>query len=239
MTEDTATFDHCAVHVATVVDTPKGKGNFGHTIDHEIVAISYIYLKGSTKKLGVSCGNLVINPEKEKDTEAILTEFAARYEGAEVKKMITFWGDGFTLPVLYFNCLKLGISIPSIFGPQGIYPRHKENNIELMHLLTNYRALDASRIKMEDYFAKLTPFPNRVRSDVAAMLTAKNYGALRTGLALDVLSMVVFYLRHLVVTGKLTLEEEQRLLKRVFAASSKRSKKVKAFLKPHLSTILE
>lgn len=238
MTEDTATFDHCAVHLATAVETPKGKGNYGHTIDHDIVAISYIYLKGSTKKLNVSCGNLVINPQKEKDVETILTEFAARYEGAEVKKMITFWGDGFTLPVLYFNCLKLGVSIPSIFGPSGIYPRHKEGNIELMHLLTNYKALDASRVKMEDYFAKLTPFPNRTRSDVAAMLNVKNYGGIRTGLALDVLSMVMFYLRHLVVTGTLDLEEEQRLLRKVFTVSGKKNKKVGAFLKPHLSSIL-
>ena len=237
MTAATTTFNHCAVHLATVRDTPKGKEKYGHPIEHEIVGISYIYLKGSSSKLSVSCGNLVINPEKEKDSEAILAEFAARYEGAHPDRMITFWGDGFTLPVLYFNCLRYGLSLPSVFGPEGIYPRHFDGCIDLTTLLTNHKAIDP--IKMEDYVAKLTAFPNRTRFDVVAMVNTKNYKGVRSNLALDVLSMMVLYIRHQVVAGVLNEEEEQVFLKKLFAASSKRSKKVKAFLKPHLSTILE
>jgi len=241
MSEDTATtFNHCAVHLATAVDTPKGKERFGHPIDHEIVGISYIYLNGSAKKLSVRCGNLTINPEKEKDSEDILAEFAARYEGVQPNYMITFWGDGFTLPVLYYNCLRYGVPMPSVFGSSGIYPRtvDERNNIELISLLTNRKAVDATKNKMEDYFSKLTTLPGRVRPDVAAMVNAKDYKGIKGALALDILSMVVFYLHHEVVAGTITVEEEQSLLRRVFSAASKKSKKVKAFLKPHLSTIL-
>ena len=229
--------NHCALHLATVVDTPGGKDRFGHPTDHEIVGISYIYLKGHAAKLTISCGNTVIDPP-DRGSEELLEEFVARYERGEVEHLVTLFGEGFTLPVLYYNCLRYGISMPSVFGSEGMYPRHRgENNIELVSLLTNHRMVDV--LKMEGYIAKLTSFPERTRPNMAELVNEKRYKTVRANLALDVLGMTMLWLRHEVVAGSLSRSEEQVILKKVIAASRKKSKAVRRFLKPHLGVLTE
>jgi predicted PolB exonuclease-like 3'-5' exonuclease len=132
-------------------------------------------------------------------------------------KLVTFNGRSFDLPLLELAAFRYGIAAPFHFhgGTKG--PRNRYNDghhLDLMEFLTNY---GASRLAGGlDLLSKLLGKPGKVEATGSQVYPLYCQGRLQTineYCSFDVLDTYFVFLRTRVLTGELTLEREQAVVR--------------------------
>jgi len=136
-----------------------------------------------------------------------------RYRGAT---LVDFNGRGFDLPLLTLAAFRFGVSCPAYFGDPdrfGFRYRYTAKHIDLLEWLTEYGAY---RMKGGlDLLAKMLGKPGKMgtRGDrVEELYRAGALSEISDYCTQDVLDTYFVFLRTRVVTGAISLEEEQRLV---------------------------
>jgi hypothetical protein len=136
-----------------------------------------------------------------------------RYKGAV---LVDFNGRGFDLPLLTLSAFRFGIACPRYFGDPdrfGFRYRYTSKHLDLLDWLTEYGAY---RMKGGlDLLAKMLGKPGKMNTRGDKVEELYRAGALREIVdycTQDVLDTYFVFLRTRVLTGEITLEDEQRLV---------------------------
>lgn len=129
-------------------------------------------------------------------------------------KLVTFNGRSFDLPLLELAAFRYGVSAPQYFGARGARYRYGDGHRDLHDLLGNYGAVRlAGGLNL---FSKLLGKPGKMDTWGHQVLDLHRQGKLREinhYCTHDVLDTYFVFLRHCVLTGELTLEQEQQIVR--------------------------
>lgn len=171
---------------------------------------------------------------------------AAFWKGAQhyKAKLVSFNGRTFDIPVLELAAFRYGIQIPwhfkgevSLKGSRNKAPRdrYSELHIDLFEFFSNYGAIRvAGGLNL---LAKLIGIPGKFEmsgANVYSMIQTGNYAAVNEYCSFDVLDTYFVFLRTKVLTGELTLSQEDHLRKDAHLWLQTESQK-----QSHLSRYLE
>jgi len=158
----------------------------------------------------------------------------ARYRGSV---LVDFNGRSFDLPLLTLAAFRFGISCPRYFADGdrfGFRYRFTSSHIDLMEWLTEYGAY---RMKGGlNLLAKMLGKPGKMSTRGDQVDALYRAGALREisdYCTQDVLDTYFIFLRTRVLTGQITLEDEQRLVAEARSWLQERSK-TQPGLEPYL-----
>lgn len=145
------------------------------------------------------------------------------WKGAEhyKAKLVSFNGRTFDIPVLELAAFRYGIQIPWHFkgDPKGYKEksprnRYSELHLDLFEFFSNYNAYRlAGGLNL---LSKLIGIPGKFEmsgANVYSMIQAGNYAAVNEYCSFDVLDTYFVLLRSRVLTGELSLVQEERLRK--------------------------
>lgn len=143
----------------------------------------------------------------------------AFWKGVDVYKsasLVDFNGRGFDLPLLALSAFRFGISCPRYFGDPdrwGFRYRFTAKHIDLMEWMTEYGAFRLTGGL--NLLAKILGKPGKMGTsggDVAALYAEGKVQEINDYCLHDVLDTYFVFLRTRLLTGALTLEEEQGLV---------------------------
>jgi DNA polymerase elongation subunit (family B) len=227
--EEKAPLDHCVLHIATYAKDPLvPKQKYPDTVWHVPICASLVHFREDDTGIAVNAQNFLI-----KDPAAetkLVKKLVAAFEDIDPLFLVTFFGHGFTLPVLYYRCFIHGIGAPILFDPEdGFYPRQSPRHLELTGVFTNHGSITAR--KMNDYAVRMLGLPSRPRYEhdkVVALADEGKWGQIKGNLAVDVFSISLLFLRHAVVVGLVPEDQEDEVTASLISACG-RSKAVRAF----------
>ena len=129
-------------------------------------------------------------------------------------RLVTFNGRGFDLPLMEFGAFRYGVAIPGYFnGKAGIRYRYGDGHIDVHDFLSNHGAVRlAGGLNL---FSKLLGKPGKVEASgdkVYEMFRAGKLQEINDYCCFDVLDTYFVFLRSRVLTGEITLEQEQALV---------------------------
>ena len=224
--EELVGLDHCVLHLATYAKDPMNeKRDFPDMVFHKPVAASVIcFREEEDDQFSVEAQNFL---SKKVDGEENLVRQLVEYlDELSPTVLVTFFGHGFTLPVLYYRCFIHSIAAPVLFNPEtGFYPKHAVNHLELTNILTNYGSLPAK--KMSYYNQRLLGLRERSPEKVIELADSGKWGRIKGNLAVDTFCMGLLFLRHAVVTG-LVLEDREDEVTGLLVDACSKSKAVRA-----------
>lgn len=170
-------------------------------------------------------------------TREIVRKFwqgVAHYEPA---RLVTFNGRGFDLPLLELAAFRYGLSVPSHFqaGRGGPRDRYGEMHLDLLDFLANRGAirLEGGLNLLGQLLGKPTKFEGKGDS-VYEKYRAGKLKEINEYCCFDVLDTYFVFLRTCVLTGELTLEREQQLVR-----ESRLWLGAQALEQPHLQRYLD
>lgn len=136
-------------------------------------------------------------------------------------KLVSFNGRQFDIPVLELAAFRYGLQIPwhfkgdnsnRGFKDKGPRNRYSELHLDLMEFFSNYNAYRMTGGL--NLLSKLIGIPGKFEmngSSVYSMILTGNHAAVNEYCSFDVLDTYFVFLRSMVLTGSLTLSEEQQL----------------------------
>lgn len=113
---------------------------------------------------------------------------------AEDKKLVSFNGRSFDLPVLEARSLRHGLALPWYFAEQSVR-EDRSRHLDLLDFLSNGEP--RNRAKLDEY-CKLVGLPGKMGIDgaeVSSLFAARRYEELSAYCALDVLQTLGLFLR--------------------------------------------
>jgi predicted PolB exonuclease-like 3'-5' exonuclease len=129
-------------------------------------------------------------------------------------RLVTFNGRGFDLPLLELAAFRYGVSVPSYFaGKSSVRYRYGDGHLDLFDFLSNHGAVRL--VGGLNLFSKLLGKPGKVEASgdkVYDMYRAGKLQEINDYCCFDVLDTYFVFLRTRVLTGELTLEQEQALV---------------------------
>lgn len=129
-------------------------------------------------------------------------------------RLVTFNGRGFDLPLLELAAFRYGVAVPAYFANKSsLRYRYGDGHVDLMEFLSNHGAVRlAGGLNL---FSKLLGKPGKVEASgdkVYEMFRRGELQAINDYCCFDVLDTYFVFLRTRVLTGELTLEQEQTLV---------------------------
>lgn len=178
--------DNIFLYIATIAPEYYGSG-FPPLRNHKVVAAAFCDFSFKDKenpihKLGVLCTeDLEEEPILLNGISAALNECSCT--GTDGKAALTtFYGRTFALPILLYRCLHHGVPL---FLPS--------TKVELADVLTMHN-VEIANLRVTDA-ATLIGMPERYNIDVATRFHEKDFGTLKSSVALDLLISVMVFLR--------------------------------------------
>lgn len=205
---------------------------------HVPVGICVLKLDAHFKIMSVTClDEPLFRPE----------EMVARFwKGVELFKscLVSFNGRKFDIPVLELAAFRYGIQLPWHFKgepqqrsfknkiPRG---RYSDHHLDLFEFFSNYNSYPlAGGLNL---LAKLIGIPGKFEmsgANVYSMIQAGKYSAVNEYCSFDVLDTYFVFLRTRVLTGALSLQQEEQLRREAHHWLKYESQK-----QPHLTRYLE
>lgn len=157
-------------------------------------------------------------------------------------KLVSFNGRTFDIPVLELAAFRYGIQIPwhfrgdpNDYKSKGPRNRYSELHLDLFEFFSNYNAYRlAGGLNL---LSKLIGIPGKFEmsgANVYSMIQTGNYAAVNEYCSFDVLDTYFVLLRSRVLTGDITLNQEEQLKREAHAWLQAESEK-----QPHLKRYLE
>ena len=180
---------------------------------HVPVAISVARVSSDFRLLDISC---LDDPDFDsREMTRLFWKGVSHYKRAA---LVDFNGRGFDIPLMTLNAFRFGISCPAYFADDrfGHRYRYTDKHIDLMDWLTEY---GASRIRGGlNLLAKMLGKPGKMDTSgdqVAGLYAEGKLREINDYCMHDVLDTYFVFLRTRVLTGELSIEEEQSLLDEV------------------------
>ncbi|MAM46049.1 MAG: 3'-5' exonuclease [Planctomycetes bacterium] len=180
---------------------------------HVPVAIAVARVSSDFRLLDISC---LDDPDFDsREMTRLFWKGVGHYKGAA---LVDFNGRGFDIPLMTLNAFRFGISCPAYFADDrfGHRYRYTDKHIDLMDWLTEY---GASRIRGGlNLLAKMLGKPGKMDTSgdqVAGLYEEGKLRQINDYCMHDVLDTYFVFLRTRVLTGELSIEEEQSLLDEV------------------------
>ena len=180
---------------------------------HVPVAIAVARVSSDFRLLDISC---LDDPDFDsREMTRLFWKGVGHYKGAA---LVDFNGRGFDIPLVTLNAFRFGISCPAYFADDrfGHRYRYTDKHIDLMDWLTEY---GASRIRGGlNLLAKMLGKPGKMDTSgdqVAGLYEEGKLRQINDYCMHDVLDTYFVFLRTRVLTGELSIEEEQSLLDEV------------------------
>ena len=176
---------------------------------HVPVAISVARVSADFRLLDISC---LDDPEFD---PIAMTEIFWKGVSHYKAVLVDFNGRGFDLPLLTLNAFRFGVSCPAYFRDDryGYRYRFTDKRIDLMDWMTDY---GASRIRGGlNLLAKMLGKPGKMDTSgdqVGRLYLEGKLRQINDYCMHDVLDTYFVFLRTRVLTGELTIEEEQALV---------------------------
>jgi 3'-5' exonuclease len=120
------------------------------------------------------------------------------------RRLVTFHGRGFDLPVLELRSIKLGVPAPRYF--QGVREEGSPAHLDLLELLSNSRAAPSAPL---DLYAKLVGLPGKegvAGRDVQALYAEGALDRIAAYCMTDVVQTWLLFLRYRLVEGSLSAQ---------------------------------
>ena len=128
--------------------------------------------------------------------------------------LVSFNGRGFDLPLLEIAAFRYGLSVPFHFSDRyGSRYRFGDKHIDLMDWITNYGVMRQGCSL--DLLSKLLGKPGKMStkgSDVYDMYEQGQIREINEYCSYDVLDTYFVFLRYQVLTGKITIKDEQDIV---------------------------
>jgi predicted PolB exonuclease-like 3'-5' exonuclease len=217
------------------LEASEGSSDFIAVSFHVPVAISVARLGADFRLL-----DLAVLDAPDFDPRRMVTLFwrgVERYRGAA---LVDFNGRGFDIPLLTLSAFRFGITCPRYFGDENRYGfryRYTDKHIDLLDWLTEYGAY---RLKGGlDLLAKMLGKPGKMdtRGDrVEELYRASALKEISDYCTQDVLDTYFVFLRTRVLTGELSLQDEQRIVSEAREWLAERAAGPQPGLKPYLET---
>lgn len=177
----------------------------------------------------------LVSLDEPKFRSHVITEnFWRGWEVYRRPQWVTFNGRSFDLPIMEMSAFRFGISLPTWFGGRGYdSPRNRFNahaHLDLQEMLTNFGAARlngglnlAAQILGKPGKMGLSGERVQQKHDQGGSMEISDY------CRCDVLDTYFVFLRCMVLTGKLTLEEEAGLVERTKQFIADRSDDCQAY----------
>jgi len=177
---------------------------------HVPVAISVARVSSEYRLLDISCLD-----DPGFDSMEMTRLFWKGVEHYDRAALVDFNGRGFDIPLMTLNAFRFGISCPAYFADDrfGHRYRYTDKHIDLMDWLTEY---GASRIRGGlNLLAKMLGKPGKMDTSgdqVASLYAEGKIQQINDYCMHDVLDTYFVFLRTRVLTGDVSLEQEQALI---------------------------
>lgn len=185
-----------------------GKSDFVPVTFHVPIVVGYILAKDST--LEPLYEPTAIIGSGEDITRRFWTDVYPK-----AKTFVTFNGRGFDFPLMEIMAYRHGVVIPeSYFAKYGPRNRYSNDHIDLFDWFSNYGAVRG--VGGLNELSQMAGRPGKTDMcgrDVADLYDKGEIGKIRDYCLRDVVDTFAVYLRHLVMVGQITKEEEARAIK--------------------------
>jgi predicted PolB exonuclease-like 3'-5' exonuclease len=165
--------------------------------------------------------DVVVLDEPEYRPHEICSKFWRGWAAYKQPTLVSFNGRGFDIPMLELAAFRFGISVPAWFSTDAKtfeQPRNRYNvkmHLDLCDILTNY---GASRFNGGlNLAASILGKPGKMDTQgsmVQDLYDAGELAKINDYCRCDVLDTYFVFLRVMVITGKMTLHEEQVIVKK-------------------------